>query len=199
MAIRKRTTTVEPFALEHTNIVTGDEDGRTLTDMTIVIDEGGRISQVMPSAQIGVPQGYHRIDASEKFVAPGLINMHAHLFADGKPINPKQATPKGQALLSALTRTPVGRSYIRRKAVSGLDTLLNSGVTTIRTVGDVGYVAVGLRDKIAAGKMLGPRIFASGPMLASPGGHGAPLVALECEDEESARTNVEKNIDHGVN
>ncbi|KAE8127214.1 MULTISPECIES: amidohydrolase family protein [Bifidobacterium] len=199
MAIRKRTTTVEPFALEHTNIVTGDEDGRTLTDMTIVIDEGGRISQVMPSAQIGVPQGYHRIDASEKFVAPGLINMHVHLFADGKPINPKQATPKGQALLSALTRTPVGRSYIRRKAVSGIDTLLNSGVTTIRTVGDVGYVAVGLRDKIAAGKMLGPRIFASGPMLASPGGHGAPLVALECEDEESARTNVEKNIDHGVN
>lgn len=105
MALRKRKTVIEPFALEHTNIVTGDEDGRTLDDMTIVIDENGRISQVMPSKQIGVPQGYHRIDASGKFVAPGLINLHVHLFSDGRPIDPKQATPKGQALLSKLVRT----------------------------------------------------------------------------------------------
>ncbi|MCH4208637.1 metal-dependent hydrolase family protein [Bifidobacterium sp.] len=199
MASRKRHTTVEPFALEHTNIVTGDDEGRTLHDMTIVIDESGRISDVMPSPQIAVPQGYHRIDASGKFVASGLINMHVHLFADGKPIDPRQATPRGQALLAGLVRTPVGRAYIRKKAISGLDTLLNSGVTTIRTVGDVGYTVVGLRDKIAAGKLLGPRVFASGPMLASPGGHGAPLVALECKDEEAARRNAEANIDHGVN
>ncbi|KFJ05022.1 metal-dependent hydrolase family protein [Bifidobacterium subtile] len=199
MALRKRKTVIEPFALEHTNIVTGDEDGRTLDDMTIVIDENGRISQVMPSKQIGVPQGYHRIDASGKFVAPGLINLHVHLFSDGRPIDPKQATPKGQALLSKLVRTPAGRAYIRTKAMSGIDALLNSGVTTIRTVGDVGYTVVGLRDKIAAGKMLGPRVFSSGPMLAAPGGHGAPLVALECDDEAAARTNVEANIDHGVN
>jgi imidazolonepropionase-like amidohydrolase len=199
MASRRHHTAVEPFALEHTNIVTGDDDGRTMHDMTIVIDEGGRISDVRPSPQIGVPQGYHRIDASGKFVAPGLINMHVHLFADGKPLDPKQATPRGQAMLAKMLRTPVGKAFIHKKAMSGIDTLLNSGVTTIRTVGDVGYTVVALRDRIAAGKMLGPRVFCSGPMLAAPGGHGAPLVALECEDEAAARRNVEANIDHGVN
>ena len=78
-------------------------------------------------------------------------------------------------------------------------TLLESGVTTIRTLGDVGYEVVTLRDQIDAGQILGPRILASGPLMAIPEGHGAPLIALTSGTPEEARTAVAQNLKAGVN
>lgn len=45
------------------------------------------------------------------------------------------------------------------------------GFTTLRDMGDVGYVSVALRDAIASGIIEGPRIFASGQALTCTGGH----------------------------
>lgn len=61
------------------------------------------------------------------------------------------------------------------------------------------YESVALLDVIAAGKMTGPRMPASGTLLAIPDGHGAPLIALESETAEEARLNTRKNIENGVN
>lgn len=47
--------------------------------------------------------------------------------------------------------------------------------------------------------MTGPRMPASGTLLAIPDGHGAPLIALESETAEEARLNTRKNIENGVN
>jgi imidazolonepropionase-like amidohydrolase len=190
---------VEPFAIEHASIATGDANGRSLEDMTIVVGENGTINEVAPSSQIGIPQDYHRIDATGKVVAPGLINAHVHLFSDGKPLDPKQTTPQSQARLGKLLHSPAGKSVLKLRVKANVDTLLKSGVTTIRSVGDVGYEVTQLRDSINSGKAVGPRIFASGPLLAIPGGHGAPLIALESETVEDAQNNAERNIDHGVN
>lgn len=61
------------------------------------------------------------------------------------------------------------------------------------------YESVALLDVIAAGKMAGPRMPASGTMLSIPDGHGAPLIALERETAEEARLNTRRNIENGVN
>lgn len=61
------------------------------------------------------------------------------------------------------------------------------------------YESVALLDVIAAGKMAGPRMPASGTLLAILDGHGAPLIALESETAEEARLNTRKNIENGVN
>lgn len=87
---------VEPFALAHATIVTGDKAGTILRNMTIVVGADGRIEQVAPSIETSIPAEYHYLDGTGKIVMPGLINAHTHLFSQGKPLNPKLATPKGQ-------------------------------------------------------------------------------------------------------
>lgn len=61
------------------------------------------------------------------------------------------------------------------------------------------YESVALLDVIAVGKMAGPRMPASGTLLAIPDGHGTPLIALENEIAEEARLNTRRNIENGVN
>ena len=190
---------VEPFALAHATIVTGDKAGTILRNMTIVVGADGRIEQVAPSIETSIPAEYHYLDGTGKIVMPGLINAHTHLFSQGKPLNPKLATPKGQRMVATFAHSPLGKPYMAATVKHNATTLLESGVTTIRTLGDVGYEVVTLRDQIDAGQILGPRILASGPLMAIPEGHGAPLIALTSGTPEEARTAVAQNLKAGVN
>ncbi|WEV66716.1 amidohydrolase family protein [Bifidobacterium sp. ESL0769] len=194
-----RNTAIEPFAIEHASVATGDEDGRVLSDTTIVVDGLGKIREIGPSSVVVVPPGYHKLDGTGKFVSPGMINGHTHTFSQGKPLDPKGSTPEGQRKTAKIMHSAPGKLFMYETSKSNIMTLLNSGVTTIRTVGDVGYEVVAIRDRINSGKMVGPRIMASGPMLAIPDGHGAPLVAMESDTPEEARSEAEYSIDHGVN
>lgn len=190
---------IEPFALAHVRLIVGDAKGTVLPDMTVLVGAHGRIERVSPSFDTPVPDEYHYLDGTGKYAMPGLINAHTHLFSQGRPLNPKMATPKGQRIIAAMVHSPFGRPYVNAMAKASIRTLLESGVTTIRTLGDIGYEAVTLRDEIAANEMAGPRVLASGPLLAIPDGHGAPLIALESETPQEARLHTRMNIEHGVN
>lgn len=189
---------VEPFALAHVRVVTGDEVGTVRNNMTILVGANGRIEQVAPSIETSIPEEYHYLDGTGKTVMPGLINLHTHLFAQGKPLNPRLATPQGQRMVSRFVHSPLGKPYLDTTVKGNAETLLESGVTTIRTLGDVGYEVTALRDRIKAGETSGPRILASGPLLAIPEGHGAPLIALTSSTPEEARKTAAENIAHGV-
>lgn len=195
-------TTIQPresFALTHASVIIGDAAGTTLPDTTIVVSSDGRIEQISPSTQTTIPESYRVLDATGKTVMPGLINAHVHLFSDGRPLNPKLATPRGQRITAAIMHSPIGKPYLTARVTASARTLLASGVTTIRTLGDVGYEAVALRDRITDGRMAGPRILASGPLLAVPDGHGAPLIALTGETPDDMARNTRVNLEHGVN
>ena len=103
---------VEPFALAHATIVTGDKAGTILRNMTIVVGADGRIEQVAPSIETSIPAEYHYLDGTGKIVMPGLINAHTHLFSQGKPLNPKLATPKGQRMVATFAHSPLGKPYM---------------------------------------------------------------------------------------
>jgi imidazolonepropionase-like amidohydrolase len=64
--------------------------GKAVPNSVIVID-GARIVQVGAADQVKIPEGATRIDASGKFVIPGLADMHNHLQtgAFGGPENLK--------------------------------------------------------------------------------------------------------------
>ena len=188
---------IEPFALAHVRLIVGDAKGTVLPDMTVLVGAHGRIERVSPSFDTPVPDEYHYLDGTGKYAMPGLINAHTHLFSQGRPLNPKMDTPKGQRIIAAMVHSPFGRPYVNAMAKASIRTLLESGVTTIRTLGDIGYEAVTLRDEIAANEMVGPRVLASGPLLAIPDGHGAPLIALESETPQEARLHTRMNIEHG--
>lgn len=53
-------------------------------------------------------------------------------------------------------------------------------------------------DEIEAGHHPGPRVVASGPLLAVSGGHGAPQIALISDNPWDARRNVRINLRGGV-
>jgi hypothetical protein len=68
----------KPFAFTHVAVI--DATGKPVrTDMTVVIT-GNRISELGPSSNLRVPEGARVVDATGKFLIPGLWDMHVHWF-----------------------------------------------------------------------------------------------------------------------
>ena len=70
---------VPDIAFAHVTVIDVAE-GRLLLDRTVTI-RGDRILAVTASATAKVPAGTRMIDATGKFMIPGLWDMHAHVFA----------------------------------------------------------------------------------------------------------------------
>lgn len=188
----------ETIAFTHATIVTGDRAGTVLADQTVVTDAEGNIATVGPSSQVDPPVGARVIDTSERYLMPGLINAHAHLFSDGKPLPPILTSQWAEKLVSIFMHSPIGGRWLHGRTKKAVLAQMNTGVTTIRSLGEPGYEVVGVGDDIDRGDYLGPRLIPSGPLLAIPGGHGAPQIALICNSPEETRKNVRKNLRNGV-
>ncbi len=95
---------------------------------------------------------------------PGLIDAHTHMTYgwDGAP----GTTPFKQG-----QRTPAERMQL---ALANARKTLETGVTTVRDLGAGGGLDITLRDEIAAGRMIGPRMFVSGQGISAGRGGGAP-------------------------
>src|SRR5206468_12774292 len=60
-------------------------DPATKTDASLdVLLDGEKIKEVGPAGKVAVPQGTEVFDASELIVAPGIIDLHAHLREPGQ-------------------------------------------------------------------------------------------------------------------
>lgn len=186
------------FAITNVNIVSEDAKDGLLHGYNVVVGPDGRISKVGAGNRTGIPDGYHRIDGTGRYLLPGLINAHVHLFSNGKPLSATLTGPTFQHAVSAALHSPLGALLIAHRTKVNARTLLLSGVTTFRTVGDVDYEAVRLRERIESGKELGARMLAAGPLLAITGGHGSPQIALIGDSPSQNRKNARTNIMHGV-
>ena len=152
----------------------------------IVCVEGSRIAAVTDGP---VPAGYEPVDLAGRYVLPGLINMHVHLPASGKP-KKKPSDPK--KLVKLITSNGLMRRVGVRLCESYARTELLSGVTTIRTVGGVADFDTIIRDRAAAGEILSPRVVASNMAVSVPGGHMAGSLAYEARTPEEAAAYVER-------
>src|SRR5215471_15941722 len=65
------------IAFLHANVIPMDQE-RVLRDQTVVI-ESGRIARIGAAKTTTVPPGAKKIDASGKYLIPGLVDMHVHL------------------------------------------------------------------------------------------------------------------------
>ena len=120
---------------------------------------------------------------------PGLINMHVHLPSAGKPQKKQKDSSKTARFVLS---NPLGRAAGYRLCAGYAKTELMSGVTTIRTVGGLADFDSRLRDEIAAGKRIGPRILAGNEGISVPGGHMAGSVAHAVTSPEEAVAFVDK-------
>ena len=144
------------------------------------------------------PPGARVVDLRDRFVLPGLIDSHVHLDSD---------KAGAEAQLSDVTDSVPRRAY--EAAVNARKTLY-AGFTTVRNLGDRGGVTLALRDAIARGDMVGPRIVDAGSSISTTSGHmdGRLGYAEEmhvaiphdnvCDGPESCRRAVRAQIARGV-
>ncbi len=164
-------------------------------DMTILI-ENGKITEISKSENLKNLSNYECIDLKGKYIIPGLINAHIHLPLSG---NKSKATAAGDAqnLLLKLINTKIGRSVVLNMMKHNAFTELNSGVTTCRSLGDLFYQDIKLRDMIKNGKIIGPRLLVAGPIITPTGGHGEAL-GINADSPWEFRKVVRKNIKQQV-
>ena len=106
------------------------------TDQTVLIGADGRISAVRPSAGVEIPAAVQRIDCTGRFVLPGMINAHADLFADGRPLGAIYLHPRMKGITSRVLHSKLGSKILARRSRTNAGVQMRSGVTTLRTVGD---------------------------------------------------------------
>ena len=174
------------YALTNCVILDGSEHMEPQTGKAVCID-GEKITEITDAQHI--PAGYETVDLGGRYVLPGLINMHVHLPASGKP-KKKASDPK--KLVKLITSCGLMNKIGVNLCEGYAKTELLSGVTTIRTVGGVADYDTRIRDLAAAGKILAPRVLASNMAVSVPGGHMAGSLAYEAHTAAEAAAFVEK-------
>ena len=130
-------------------------DGSTMTTDAVVVVSGDRITAV-GTGNGAVPAGAEVIDLRKYTGIPGLIDLHTHItyYWDRQP----GTRPRGGQRLPAVT-VYLAQDNARRT--------LETGVTTIRDLNAGNDMDLAMRELIASGAMIGPRMFVSGPGLSS--------------------------------
>src|SRR4051794_4129264 len=123
-------------------------DGARLLDDVVVVVEGDRIASVQDH-QKSAPAG--AVDLARYTAIPGMIDLHTHItyYWDRKP----GTRPLGQRRRPAVT-VFLAQDNARRT--------LETGVTTVRDLGASNDTDYALRDLVAMGAMVGPRMFVAG-------------------------------------
>ena len=125
-----------------------------VSNMTIIVEDD-RIT--------GVQKGFVEaedatvIDLRDKFVLPGLMDMHVHLQGQLGPNNDRDALKMSDQLMQM------------RSIYYAMNTLM-AGFTTVRDVGSSSQEMYAMRDAINNGWIDGPRIIAAGG-VGITGGH----------------------------
>ena len=130
--------TLEPTQSVITDVTVINPGSDSVQRHSIVVINGNRITFVSRSASAPLAKNTHVIDGRGQFLIPGLWDMHVHsAFGDW---------------------FPGGREII-------LPLFIANGVTGVRDMGGDLSVLFAWRNEIADGKIIGPHMIISGPML----------------------------------
>lgn len=155
----------EPLVLTDVTALVG-HDLKPLADAVVVVQDG-TVTQVGPAAAVTVPDGAVLESLPGHTVLPGLIDSHVHLTAPG-----------GEGI-GAIAGSVV--EYLRY-AGPRREAYLKHGVTSVRGMGDDPEWIRTLRRDVEQGELAGPRVFASGPVFTTPGGHPVATLGLGEQD-----------------
>jgi imidazolonepropionase-like amidohydrolase len=159
------------IAISHVTLI--DPDKASVEHDAMVIIEGDHIGTVLIGAMVKLPGDTRLIDGHGKFLIPGLWDMHVHsAFGDW---------------------FPGGRDII-------LPLFIANGVTGVRDMGGDLPVLLDWRKQIAAGKIPGPRMVFSGPMLDAvlPSGKLRFPSSIAVTTPDSARAAVDQLKSQGA-
>ncbi|MGH3289582.1 MAG: amidohydrolase family protein [Streptosporangiaceae bacterium] len=170
-----------PEVLGAPRVITGSQ---TVADGAVVVGDR-ELEWAGPAAAL--PDQYAtwpRTDYPGATILPGLIDSHVHLGFDGGP-DP-----------AARMRAETDEQQLVLMLRSARD-LLGVGVTTARDLGGRSFLAVVVRQAIAAGEARGPRLVVAGPAATVTGGH-CWFMGGEADSEDDLRRIVRTHHKHGA-
>lgn len=132
--------------LDHARLV----DARGVQEDVAIVLEGAWIAEVLPAGQ-DWPADATVTDLDGASVVPGLIDAHVHLFLSG------------------------ATTWVGDTLAANLEAQLAWGVVGVADLGAPTPIFE-LRDRIAAGELQGPRIYATGPFLTAELSHPCEVV-----------------------
>ncbi len=178
-----------------------DGAGNPATHNDAVVIEGNLIRSVgglPPDVNLEDKDNVQVIDASGRWIMPGLIDAHCHL-SFGFPQMPGIPSARG-------TTSP---EFSTLRAAGNLGKILRSGVTSIACPGGTWFIDVALRDAVEAGLIEGPRINCAGRFIitygsiidSEPSWVGTPehSIGKLCNNVDDMITEVRRQCKHGVN
>ena len=177
-----------------------DAAGNPPTPNEAVVIEGNRIRSVggLPPDVNLEDREVHVIDATGRWIMPGLIDAHCHLSFGNPPI---AGVPSAKG-----TTSP---EFSTLRAARNLGRILASGVTSVASPGGTWFIDVALRDAVSAGLIQGPRINCAGRFISTygsildnePSWVGSPehLLSKLCNSVDEMITEVRRECKHGVN
>ncbi|MFY9553352.1 MAG: amidohydrolase family protein [Blastocatellia bacterium] len=128
------------LAIIHVTVIDVTGAGEEAAPDQTVIIKSDRISSIGKTGEVPIPKGATTVDATGKFLIPGLWDMHVHTLQEGRP-----------------------EIFFPLFIASGVTGVRDMG----SPLGDFKGIT-SLRERIGGGKLLGPRIIAAGPIVDGP-------------------------------
>jgi imidazolonepropionase-like amidohydrolase len=150
-------------------------DGDRLLTPPAVLFEGGAVV----AAGVTVPETVPVVDLGDHTLMPGLIDCHQHLCFDGNGTLEAQVSDIDDEGLGVRARAAAQQA-------------LRSGVTTLRDLGDRGFVTLRLRGDPSL-----PTVLAAGPPITRDGGHCWFLGGTCSTSDADLRRAVAQRVERG--
>jgi imidazolonepropionase-like amidohydrolase len=158
-----------------------DGTGRSPLPAAAMIIENGRIKWVGAASQLKSPASAEVVDLSNRYVMPGIINLHGHL---GNTVGLEQDA----------------KFFTRENVEKNLKTYASYGVTSVVSMGTDQDLIFKMRDEQRAGRPSETRIFTAGQGLILKGGYGGIAgvnqgVSSVAEVEPAVAEQAKKKVD----
>lgn len=155
----RQTAQESPLVIIHVTVIDGTGAEAAL-DQTVVI-KGHRIAALGTAREVFIPKGASVVDATGKFLIPGLWDMHVHTLQEGRP-----------------------KEFFPLLIANGVTGVRDMG----SPMSDLQAVTM-LRKQIDGAEIMGPNIVAGGPLLDGPNPM-FPELSIAVSNETEARQAV---------
>lgn len=180
----------QPLALVNGRML--DVERRKVLPETSVLIEDGRIVAVGPSRSVAIPGNAEIIDCRGKWIMPGLVDAHVHLFQSGGLYTRPDVID-----LRRYRAYEQEREWVRDNAGDLLARYLAAGITTIVDIGGP-LTNYALRDRFNTAAQ-SPTILLTGPLISTwqpPAFAIEDAPILQPGTPEEARALVREQLPH---